>query len=124
EVLFGVRGVPKDTIQVVFFSDDEELIELVDDGGKESTLGEQLCAVARSRPSRDGSIWCDPTESWDVQGDFRLFALGVTSDGRRWTASDSLCNALVTWHSNSDRKSVPKADITEAIELLQRFGEP
>jgi hypothetical protein len=121
EVMFGVRGAPEGTLQVVFFSDDETLCD-----GKD-TLADQLCAVARGLPSRNGLIWCDRTESWDVEGDFRLFATGVTADGRRWTASGSLCEALRDWHSglsNEDAAELPKGDFEAALGILARWHEP
>ncbi|KAA1052481.1 CHAT domain-containing protein [Azospirillum argentinense] len=93
EINFGVRGVPEGTLQVVFFSDDEDLLN----DGKQ-TLAAQLCAVTRRRPTRDGEVWCDRSESWDVGGDFRLFAVGVTADGRRWTVTSHLCDALRRWY--------------------------
>jgi hypothetical protein len=123
EVMFGVRGAPESMLQVVFFSDDDTLCDL--DGT--DTLGEQLCAVARGLPSRNGSIWCDRKESWDVGGDFRLFAVGVTADGRRWTASSSLCEALRVWHfglTSKDAAKLPKGDFEAAMNMLATWNEP
>lgn len=123
EVMFGIRGAPEGTWQVVFFSDDEALY---DTNGQE-TLGEQLCAVARGLPGKDGSIWCDRVESWDVDGDFRLFAVGVTAEGRRWTATGMLCDALRKWHlglDEADAAALPKGDFDKALSRLEKWNVP
>jgi hypothetical protein len=95
EVTFGAEGVPAETWQIVFFTDDENIISVGSDEGHTA----ELCAVARGRPSLEGTLWCDSVESWDISGDFRLFAIGITSGGARWTTSSSLCEALesVAW---------------------------
>jgi hypothetical protein len=123
EVMFGVHGAPEDTMQVVFFSDDQALADMDDD----DTLAGQLCAVARGRVGRDGSMWCDRIESWDVEGNFRLFAVGVTAEGRRWTASGMLCEALRKWHLNlgdSDAHALPQKQFDKALHLLETWHVP
>lgn len=123
EVFFGVRGVPEGTVQVVFFSDDENLLDREGD----ATLAEQLCAVARGRVRRDGAMWCDPNESWDVEGDFRIFAVGVTGEGRRWTASGMLCDALRKWHLSLDgskAEALPQRQFNKVLHLLETWNVP
>ncbi len=122
EVIFGVRGVPEGTSQVVFFSDDEDVVEDVD-----KPLGNQLCQVARGRPGTDGTIWCDRLESWDVEGDFPVFAVGVASEGRRWTASGRLSEALLKWYLHLDKPEIaglPKGDMVAALDFLKTWNAP
>jgi hypothetical protein len=95
EVMFGAENVPSDTTQVVFFTDDEKVIDATDT----EPITAELCAVARGNTTHDNPLmWCDRLESWDVSGDFRLYAVGVTAAGRRWTADTTLCKALETWY--------------------------
>ena len=117
EVTFGADGVPGDTSQIVFFTDDENVI----DAGEDEPITAQLCAVARGRASREGALWCDPLESWDISGDFPLFAIGITSRGSNWTASSSLCEALEAWHGREKRD---KKQLNSLLSALRRWGEP
>jgi hypothetical protein len=117
EVTFGIEGAPTETSQVVFFTDDESVI----DSDSDEPITAELCAVARGRPNKDSALWCDRLESWDVSGDFRLFAVGVTSSGPRWTASSSLCEALGAWHSREKRDM---KQLSSALNSLRRWGEP
>jgi hypothetical protein len=96
EVIFGAENVPRDTTQVVFFTDDENVIDATD----EEPITAELCAVARGSTTHENTrLWCNRLESWDISGDFRLYAVGVTAAGRRWTADTTLCKALDAWHS-------------------------
>jgi hypothetical protein len=117
EVTFGVDGAPTETSQVVFFTDDEDVI----DSGRDDPITAELCAVARGRPNKDGALWCDRLESWDVSGDFRLFAIGVTPGGARWTVSSSLSEALEAWHGREERDA---KQLGSALNALRRWGQP
>jgi hypothetical protein len=116
EVNFGIRGVPAGTRQVVFFSDDEDLCDPTDG----ETLGSLRCAITRRRPSRNDEIWCERREAWDVVGDFRIFAMGVTEEGRRWTASSNLRESLERWYAISG-SDLPQCDFDAVIEMLDRW---
>jgi CHAT domain len=117
EVTFGADGVPAETSQIVFFTDDENVI----DAGQDEPITAELCAVARGRASREGALWCDALESWDISGDFPLFAIGVTSRGTNWTASSSLCEALEAWHGREKRD---KKQLNSVLNALRRWGQP
>lgn len=117
EIVLGVEDAPSNTTQVVFFTDDPELIDDADD----DPLGAQICAIARRSPAM-GSIWCDNTEAWDLSGDFRIYATGVTSDQTAWTTSAMLCEALTAWHCRGLRRHPPGLD--EALLTLRNFGLP
>jgi hypothetical protein len=124
EVLFGVEGTPRGTTQVVFFTDDEDLISDDDDEG---SLAEDLCMVARGAPNEDGSLWCDRAESWDVSGNFNLYAIGVTAEGRRWTAAGTLSDALERWHtrefSGRTRRAMQRS-LAEVLQALRGWRRP
>jgi len=92
-VRFGLVGCPADTIQVVFFTDDLSFYEA--EGDEEEDLAAQMCVVARNIPIR-GVIWVDEDDEWQIYGDFRLFAVGVTGDGRTFSVGSTLCDAIET----------------------------
>jgi len=117
EVTFGVDGAPAETTQVVFFTDDEYVI----DAGADESVTAELCAVARGQVMNDSRMWCDRLESWDVSGNFRLFAVGVTAAGHRWTAVSTLCQALEAWHS---RDKGELKQLNAALETLRQWGQP
>jgi len=117
EVTFGADSVPAETSQIVFFTDDEDVIGV----GTDEAITAELCAVARGRPNREGTLWCDSVESWDISGDFRLFAIGITSGGARWTTSSSLCEALEAWHGR-DRRDAKQ--LNSIVNVLRRWGQP
>jgi hypothetical protein len=50
-----------------------------------------LCRVVRTTPVRS-VVWSE--ESEDIEGDYRLFAIGVTGGGQVFTPSSTLCQAL------------------------------
>jgi hypothetical protein len=55
--------------------------------------------VARGSTTQENpTLWCSGVESWNVSGDVRLYAVGVTSAGSRWTADTTLSKAIETWH--------------------------
>jgi hypothetical protein len=109
-VRFGVTGCPASTIQIVFFSDDPDLID-----HEEEDLAGDLCLVARSAPGQT-HIWVD---AWDVSADFRLFAAGVNADGRTFSLSSTLCNAIETRYRLALDGEVPP-DIAAAVAELRR----
>jgi hypothetical protein len=116
EVMFGAENVPRDTTQVVFFTDDENVIDATD----EEPITSELCAVARGNTTQENAqLWCDRLESWDISGDFRLYAVGVTAAGRRWTADTTLCTALEALHS---RKRGQTTLLREALSTLKEWG--
>ena len=117
EVKFGADGVPAQTSQIVFFTDDEHVI----DADENEPITAELCAVARGRPSVEGALWCDSLESWDVSGEFRLFAIGIASTGAKWTTSSSLCEALDAWHG---REKSQKKQLASVLNALRRWGQP
>lgn len=114
----GISGCPRNTIQVVFFTDDETFIE------DEDSLEENLCAVARTTPI-DGQIWMN--QKWETYGDLRIFACGITAGGEHFSASRDLCAALEE-HYVSTRGVAAASDLPAymqgAIATLRRMGRP
>ncbi len=106
KVEIGLVGVPRNTTQVVFFTDDETFI-----AEKKDTLEIDLCAVARTTAIR-GEIWLG--YDWETYGDFRLFACGITAGGEHYSVAGSLCNALETYYI-SHKKSVSREDTRNPI---------
>jgi hypothetical protein len=111
EVRFGVLGCPPNTKQVVFFTDDPESIT-----GRR-TLENDLCTVVRD-PPRGGLLWIDEEDAWDVDGDFRLYAVGVLSEGRSFTLSSMVADALNERYRLPHGSAVPE-HIAAAIADLR-----
>jgi hypothetical protein len=111
EIRFGVVGCPPGTKQVVFFTDDPESIT-----GRR-TLENDLCSVVRD-PPRGGLLWMEKKEAWDIDGDFRLYAVGVYSEGRAFTLSSMVGDALAERYSLPHGTKAPE-HISEAIADLR-----
>jgi hypothetical protein len=115
-VRFGLTGCPAATVQVVFFSDDPELID-----DEEDDLPGDLCLVVRRAPVH-GILWVPTEDAWDVTSDFRLFAAGVTADGRTFTLASTLCDAIDTRYRLGPAHSIPQG-IAAAVAELRRSNE-
>ena len=86
KIEFGLLGCRHDTMQVVFFTDDEGYIS-----DKEDDLESDLCLVVRSRPIR-GVIWSE--FQWESSGDFFIYACATTSAGQSYSVSSTVCDAI------------------------------
>jgi hypothetical protein len=131
----GVHGCPKNTTQLVLFTDDESFIADADDDDydddddeddddedddeTESYLAEKLCRVIRSAPIRQ-IIWSEETVR--TYGDYRNFAVGVTGGGALFTATSMLCEAVEAYYRSSfgsQEMSASGDAITAAIAHLR-----
>ena len=83
----GLVGCAPATSQVVFFTDDEDLVPEDEDKYESS-----LCLVERSTPIR-GAMWTNFV--WSLYGDIRLVASAITVDGRSYCVGSTLCEAIV-----------------------------
>jgi CHAT domain len=111
EIRFGVVGCPPGTKQVVFFTDDPESIT----GSR--TLENDLCSVVRD-PPRGGLLWMEKKEAWDIDGDFRLYAVGAFGEGRAFTLSSMVGDALAERYSLPHGTTAPE-HIAAAIADLR-----
>jgi hypothetical protein len=111
EIRFGVHGFPSGTRQIVFFTDHPDSLE----GGR--SLEEALCTVVIVMPQRR-LAFVDEEEAWDIDGDFWLYAVGVFGDGRTFTLSTMLCDALDAHYSAAFPEGVPER-FTKAISDLR-----
>jgi hypothetical protein len=118
EIRFGIMGCPPTTQQVVFFTDDPESITEDTDSEEAPTLQEDLCTVVREPPRR-GWIRADDDDAWDIDGDFRLYAVGVYGPGLTFTVSTMLCDALEECNRVSHGTAIPRR-ILEAIADLRK----
>jgi hypothetical protein len=82
----GLLGCRHDTVQVVFFTDDEDFIREDPD-----TIELDLCLVVRNRPIR-GMIWSN--FDWESTGDVFFYACAATSGGQSYSVSSTLCDAI------------------------------
>ena len=99
EIETGVIGCHKNTIQLVFFTDDETFI---DEEKKKRTkqsdegfFASQLCRVLRRTPVR-GVLWSYDSE-W-TSGDYRLFVSGITASGEVFVVGSTICEALELYY--------------------------
>jgi TIR domain len=115
EISFGVLGYPSGTRQIVFFTDHPDSLE------EGTSLQEALCTVVIVMPQQR-RVFVNEDEAWDIDGDFRLYAVGVFGDGRTFTLSTMLCDALDAHYSAEFPKGVPKR-FTEAISDLRATRE-
>ena len=83
---FGQLGCRHDTVQVVFFTDDESFIR-----EDEDDIESDLCLVVRARPIR-GIIWSE--FGWNGSGDFSIYACATTCAGQSYSVSSTLCEAI------------------------------
>jgi hypothetical protein len=111
-VRFGLVGCSPNTVQVVFFTDDETFIN-----HDQPNLESNLCLVVRGIPVR-GAVWGPVSNPWQVSGDFRLFASGVTGDGEHFTVSSTLCEALEARHRIVGGGLVP-GGLASTIKMLR-----
>jgi hypothetical protein len=111
KIRFGVLGCPPTTEQVVFFTADPESLT------ERGTLENDLCTVVREPPRR-GLVLTDKEDAWDIDGDFRLYAVGVSGDGRTFTLSTMLCDALGERYRVSHGCAIPP-EVAAAIAKLR-----
>jgi hypothetical protein len=86
EFEFGLLGCRHDTVQVVFFTDDEDFIR--DDP---DSIELDLCLVVRGKPTR-GMIWSH--FDWESPGDCVFHACATTSGGLSYSVSSTVCDAI------------------------------
>jgi hypothetical protein len=110
EIRFGVLKYPLGTRQIVFFTDDPESVN------PKQSLQEALCTVVRDMPQQQGLVFAE--EAWDIEGDFRLYAVGVYGDDRTFTLSTMLSDALKARYQVSHPAGIPQV-IAEAIADLR-----
>jgi hypothetical protein len=85
QIMLGVIGCPKNTNQMVFFTDDETFITT----GK--NLASDLCSIIRTTPD-NGVLWLD--HPLEMYGDCRWFACGTSAAGDHFSIASSVCAAL------------------------------
>lgn len=113
-----VVGCPANTTQVVFFTDDEDFLDDEDDED-EYNYENDLTYVVRGTPIGPNRVLTTyEDEPWRANGDFRLFAVGVTGDSRMFTVSAMLSDALRRRY----RSGMPPPVERVLGELLKRNG--
>lgn len=115
----GVVGCPANTSQVLVFTDDESFLESYDDDDADDTLASHLCVVIRKRPIK-GVVWADEFDEWDVSGDFRMFAIGVTGDGSTFVVPTTLAGDAIEYRYRLAPNGNIPSDISSAIESLRK----
>jgi hypothetical protein len=108
----GVSGCPADTMQMIFFTDDESFIN------DEDTLEDDLSLIVRTTPV-NGIIWSPGDFYWRAQGDHRLFAVGVRAVGSCFALGGTLCGAVENRYRASLDDLVP-ATVSTALKTLRR----
>jgi len=121
-IRIGVVGCPANTIQLVIFTDDADFISDPDSDDADTDLASDLCFVVRGAPRR-GALWISEDQWWDVNGDFRLFAIGVSGDGRAFTVPATLVSdALERRFRMSPNGVIPKTVVRVITRLRANDG--
>lgn len=111
--LIGMTGASETTMQIAFCTDDESFI--LDQDELESCL----CSVVRTNAIR-GEVWTEEIYE-GIYGDFRLYALGITSAGRCYSIAGTLVKALIDFYQvhfdTTDTSKFPD-DLKAAIQDL------
>lgn len=108
----GFLGAPKNTTQIVYFTDDMTFVN------KENTWEEDLCWVSRDKEYEDGIRWLD--DCWNCTADFDLFATAVTQDGEARTVHAKVKDALLSYYSRKaaeEDRSIPQ----KVMLLIDKF---
>jgi hypothetical protein len=116
----GLSGASDTTTQVVFCTDDESFVEFQSDDQDLNALETKLCEIVRTN-AINGEVWSRTL--WNhIDGDFRLYALGITAPGKSYSSSGTLCEALATFYQiyfdTPDRSMFPD-DLKKALSYLR-----
>jgi hypothetical protein len=114
DVRLGLAGCPAATIQVIFFTDDESYFE------SEDTYEDDLCLVVRTSPVK-GLLWA-PEDSWNSEGDHRLFAVGVLAGGGCFSVAGTLCEAIENRYRFSPSGETPETVVNAIRRLKENDG--
>lgn len=119
DIELGVSGCPGNTIQVVFFTDNETFYEDCNPND-EVRMASKLCFVVRKTPV-NSMIW----SNWSQQiwGDYRIFACGNTASGELFAVVSTVCEAIEehfsSWYEGQQESSIP-ASVRTAISQMRR----
>jgi len=98
---------------VIFFTDDKSFA--VNDN-----LEEALCEVVRGPPIR-GEVWGDP-DVWEIEGDFRIFAVASTIEGSSYSVTAMLCDALKDHYGDQNGGKISPETESAITDLLKNGG--
>lgn len=109
----GIVGFPTNTRQVVFFTDDPSFIT------KGTTLENALCWVVR--PQSDvATIWCVGAAL--SKKNFRVSACGMTADGRTFSVSTMVSDALEHYVRTTGDSSELALQVSLVAKQLKTAG--
>lgn len=91
-VRIGYVGCPPSTHQVCFFTDDPSFLGAEDEEEEDPT--NDMAEVVRD-VVRGGEMWTE--EIWELEGDCRVAACGITSGGMTFSASGMLSDLLESY---------------------------
>jgi len=113
-----VVNCPRTTTQIIVFTDDDTFIQDMDPDDWE----EQLCTVLR-----EGTPFSTvATARWTgIEGNARVFAVGVLASGRPFTLATTLVRALRRYYQEPETPLDEKAAqaLSAALSLLERQGD-
>ena len=107
-----VAAAHPNTSQVIFFTDDKSFI------GKAHEMEYDLSLLVRGAPDTNGNFWAHKRDSyiWGCDGDHRLYAVGVTSNGESFSVSGSLTDAFRLHYGANPKELLP--DVEAAMRII------
>lgn len=109
----GFAGCPASTTQVCFFTDDPSFLG----DGDEDEIEESLTEVVRDTV-RGGEMWTET--NWEVDGDCRVAACGITAAGATFSASGLLSDMLASYAQSVEAPPAYLAALPNVLEVLRR----
>ncbi len=110
----GVVGHPMGTCQVVFFTTDNSFLTNSNNPNYEEDLSEII-----QTNEYTGEIWTE-TE-WMPEGDFRIAACGITTEGRTFSLSGMLVQALHAYAAFKPVSDKYRDALKLACEILEAY---
>lgn len=116
-------GTPSNTLQVVFFTDDKSFIcSSIRKGESEAEfLARELCHVVRDTPKRGRIV--SPI-LWPTDEDFRIYACATTADGKAYSVSSTVCDAIEDYARYVNRSYHSEPAASALARVIGRLQDP
>jgi hypothetical protein len=110
----GLLNCPPATTQIVFTTDDGSFV------GSAVSLQDSQCLVVRPHPPAPKEVWSPHGGYWTADRDHRLFAVGIKIEGRPYTVTATLCEAVESWYRFRSPGEFP-LNVSKVLESLREI---